>query len=271
MKYTSKTFETIVQGVNNAYSTLNHNANYYELSIIIPALNMFINGIHGALFAPNAFSAMGSMRIMIEAIGALAYFEFEDPNNAEFNSFLHKMRIQKTINKDSIIIDEDCKKELTKKLITIKQDNLNNKGLVYQINNLIDILDDTPINVGIREQIGCIDRITKYKKAKLLYDNMCDSVHFGSKQIVATLLKPEKNNSTTIKYKWMVGPKLLSRKERAIIRDFISTSNQIMLDIINYSAKNNNNATNRFNYMPTGKQKLIPKEYQKLFNDALDS
>lgn len=227
MKYTSKKFDGIVQEIKADFDSLNHEAQFYELAIILPTINMYINGVHGALFAPNLFSAIMSARMIFESMGALAYFEKNDPNNKYFNSFLHEMRIRQTDNNG---VEND---------------------------------------VSIREQLGCIDGITNYKNAKKLYDDMCKTMHFGSAQIMSILRKPKLEKGDQIRLGWIIGPKLLSRKDRVLIRQIVFMSHKIMREIIQYSAKNNSAKTNRFNYKPTGKEKLIPKEYQKIFNEAL--
>lgn len=220
MKYTNITFEKIVQDIKREFEKLNHDAQCYELTIVLPSINMFINGAHGVIFTPNIFSALNSMRIMFEAIGALAYFENNDPDNDSFNSFLHNERIRKTTNVE-IVVNNKEKEALYNTLALLKNKNPNNAYLLNILDDLARVIEGKyEKDVSIREQLGNIDDLSRYNNAKKLYDYICKPVHFGSSQIMSILYDPELYGDQILT-KWRIGPKLLSRKDRTLMRKIV--------------------------------------------------
>lgn len=71
----------------------NYTSSNYVLFIVLPAIDMYANAIHGTLNAPNTMTSFLMMRCACEAIGAIAYFEKNDPTNGYFNLYIKRERI----------------------------------------------------------------------------------------------------------------------------------------------------------------------------------
>lgn len=117
-----------------SYSTTkqdNIEAGYYELSIVHPAVNLYLHFLSGALNSletSNIIVIFSSLRGMLESIATIAYFEDKDPNNLIYNKFLNKGRLYR---KDSSRWREISKREQIKSI-----ENLTGKKLV----GLYDVL-----------------------------------------------------------------------------------------------------------------------------------
>lgn len=70
-----------------------HDKSTYALLVVLPAIDMYANAVHGALNAPNTLSSFVMLRCACEAIAAISYFESKDPDNNCFNRYIKKGRI----------------------------------------------------------------------------------------------------------------------------------------------------------------------------------
>lgn len=265
MESTNKIFENIVQEIKDKFTSLDQGAEYYRVVVMIPAINFYINGAHGALFAPNSFVCISSMRMMLEAIGALAYFEDVDPSNEVFNLLISHGRI---CGDNIINIGEVDKEKLLISLERLECLNSGNQSLKELLNKLIENLKKERYcsDISVRRQLCSIDKVTGYRGAKSLYDEMCSPLHFGSDQMLSALRESswvKDNNKLDIK--WEIGLKPLSDKSRLQVREMVLEFHNIMLEVLDYSASNNHSGTNRFNYRLINCKKNVPKEYRDIF------
>jgi|GEM_PF-6282773 hypothetical protein len=70
-----------------------HDKSKYALFVVLPAIDMYANAMHGALNAANTLTFLIMLRCACEAIAAISYFESKDPDNHCFNKYIKKGRI----------------------------------------------------------------------------------------------------------------------------------------------------------------------------------